>query len=131
MLFFLMLLLTPLSLLAETSPSNVLIYTDPVQISSSINAYENIVAGVPIEGTVMVTHQENSAVDPSSFRIGGKPLNVQFVQTVAMSDYSNLVISFYSFKLEGMNKGQYTLDPINVKVGGKVYYAPPLTIQVG
>ncbi|MCE5318000.1 MAG: BatD family protein [Parachlamydia sp.] len=131
MLFFLMLLLTPLSLLAETPASNVLIYTDPVQVSSSINAYENIVAGVPIEGTVMVTHQESSAVDPSSFRIGSKPLKVEFVQIVAMSDYSNLVISFYSFKLEGMNKGQYTLDPINVKVGGKVYQAPPLTIQVG
>lgn len=130
MLLFLMALLTPLSLLAETGPSNVLIYTNPVQITASINAYENLVAGVPIEGTVMVTHQESNAVDPDSFRIGSKPLTVEFVQNVSMSEYSNLVITFYRFKLDGMNKGQYTLDPINVKVGGKVYQAPPITIQV-
>lgn len=130
MLVFLMLLLAPLSMLAETGPSNVLIYTDPVQVSSSINAYENLVAGIPIEGTVMVTHQENNPVDPDSFRLGKKTLKVEFVQNVSMSEYSNLVISFYRFKLDGMNKGQYTLEPINVNVGGKNYQAPPLTIQV-
>lgn len=130
MLLFLIALLAPLSLLAETGPSNILIYTDPVQVTASINAYENLTAGVPIEGTVMVTHQDNNIVDSESFRIGTKLLKVEFVQNVALSEYSNLVITFYRFKLEGMNKGQYTLDPITVKVGGKVYEAPPVTIQV-
>lgn len=127
----LMALFAPLQLISDEPVSNVLLYTDPVQISSSINAYENIVPGVPIKGTVMVTYDEKHGIDPKSFRIGNKPLKVEFVQTVPMSSFSKLVISFYRFTLDGMNQGQYTLEPINVNVGGKVYWAQPLTIQVG
>jgi hypothetical protein len=131
MLHALFLLFAGLSLhLYAQEESNVLIYTDPVQISSSINAYENLTAGQPIQGSVMVTHQENNAVDADSFKLGDKPLKVELVQSTPMSSYSHLVVTIYSFQFPGMSQGMYTLDPINVKVGGKVYQAPPLTIQV-
>lgn len=116
--------------LGAQEESNVLLYTDPVQVSSSINAYENLTAGQPIQGSVMVTHQENNAVDPDSFKLGKKTLKVELVQSTPMSSYNPLVVTIYSFQLPGMSQGMYTLDPISVKVGGKVYQAPPLTIQV-
>jgi hypothetical protein len=110
--------------------SNVLIYTDPVQVTSSINAYETIVAGAPIEGSVMITHDTQSAVDTTSFRLGDKPLQVQFVESMSMSSYSSLVVTIYHFQLAALPPGSHTLPPIKVKVGGKEYQAPPMTVQV-
>ncbi len=130
MILFLLILFAPFQLAAADTLSNVLIYTDPVQVTSSINAYENIVAGTPIQGTVMITHDSNAAIDASSFRMGDKPLQVTFVQSVPMSQYSNIVVTIYSFRLDGLEKGSHTLPQINVKVGDKVYQAPPLTVQV-
>lgn len=130
-LFLLLLICVPLQVFSQQNASNVLLYTDPVQVNSSINSYENIVSGIPIQGSIMVTHSEANAIDPNSFRLGDKPLKVEFVQNIPMSSYSALVVSIYSFKLEGLKQGQYTLDPIKVRVGGKEYQAPPMTIQVG
>lgn len=119
----------PLALLSVEF-SDVLIYDQPVQISSEINEYENIVAGKPIQGSVMVTHNANTSVDANSFMLGNKPLQVEFVQTAKMSTDSNLEVSIYKFSLPGMNTGAHTLDPIKVKVGDKEYLAPPLNILV-
>lgn len=130
-LFFLLSFCLPLDLFSIDTQSNVLIYTDPVQISSEINQYEQLVAGTPIQGSVMVTHDAKNAIDPNSFRLGNKLLSVEFVQSVPMSDYSNLVVTIYKFRLDGMKKGIHTLPPIKVKVGGKEYQAPPLTLEIG
>lgn len=130
-IFLFLMLLSSWSLFSDDTDTNVLIYTDPVQISSEINEYENITSGVPIQGSVMVTHQANNPVDQKSFMLGNKPLKTTFVQTAAMSSASNLVVSIYIFQLDGMAKGMHNLDPIKVEVGGKVYEAPPLTVMVG
>src|SRR5271166_6030922 len=66
----------PLQQILGQSQSNVLIYGDNVQVSSQVNEYENIVAGTPIQGTVMITHASTNPVDPNSFRMGEKPLQV-------------------------------------------------------
>lgn len=110
--------------------SNVLLYKDPVQVSSSINAYETLVAGKPIEGSIMITHQSNAEIDPTSFSLGEDPLDVEFVETTPMSAFSNLVVSIYRFKLYNVKQGIHTLAPIEVEVAGKRYKAPPMTIQV-
>jgi hypothetical protein len=130
---FIMILLIglPLQLFPQESPNNILIYGEGnVQVTSEVNEYQNISAGMPIEGTVMITHHENSRVDTTTFRMGDKPLKVEFVQSVAMSDNGSLVVSIYKFNLEGKSKGVYTLPPIQVQVDGKYYQAAPLIIQV-
>lgn len=130
--FILILLIgLPLQLFPQNSPNNILIYGEGnVQVTSEINEYQNVSAGMPIQGSVMITHQEKSLVDPGSFLMGDKPLKVEFVQSVPMSEYGSLVVSIYKFNLEGKNKGVYTLPPIRVKVSGKYYQAAPLNIQV-
>jgi hypothetical protein len=124
-LFFL-----PFTLQADQAYSNVLVPGENVQVSSEINAYDNIVPGMPIQGSVMVTHDANNAVDMNSFRIGDQPLKVVYVNSVPMSSYNNLVVTIYKFQLDAMPAGMHVLQPIRVKVGGKNYVSPPLTVTV-
>lgn len=128
-LFFLSLLFLPLDLVSGQIESNVLV-SGTVQITSEIDAYQNIVPGSPITGSVMVTHQADNLVNIDSFSFDGKPLQVEFVQSVPMTAYGSLVVSIYHFKLNGMKTGVHTLSPIKVEVGGSLYEAPPMTIIV-
>ena len=113
------------------SQSNILIYgKGDTQVTSEINQYTNVVAGMPIFGSVMVTHDKANKIDENSFRLGDKPLKVKLIQTIPMSSYSNLEVAVYGFQLQGMDKGIHTLPPIKVKVGGQESQAPPLVIAV-
>lgn len=115
---------------ADEQP-NILIYGEgTIQISSSLSDYEDPVANTPLDGLVMVTHDKNQKIDPNSFQIGTKKLPVQFQQSTQMSDTSPIVISIFKFTLDGMVSGNYTLEPISVKVEGKDYQAPPLIIEI-
>lgn len=129
-LFFALIAVSPVWITAQNADANILIYTDPVQIDTNISDYENITSKAPIRGTIMVTHNVNNQIDPSSFRLGENPLKAEFVQSTAISPYSPLVVTIYQFQLEGIKKGSHTLPPIRVKVGGKDYQAAPLTIEV-
>ncbi len=121
----------PLQLISDEL-TNVLVYGDGnIEVNSEISTYENVVANTPIQGSVMITHGTSSTIDINSFQIGDKPLKVKFVQSVPMSVSNNLEIAIYSFQIDGLPAGQHTLPPIQVKVGGKLYQALPLVIQVG
>ncbi len=116
---------------AQSQVNNILIYGEgDVQVTSDLDEYQTLLPGVPIQGTIMITHTEDNKVDPSSFSLGDKPLKVEFVQSVPMTDYGSFVVSIYKFTLDGKAKGVYTLPPIQVKVGDKYYRAAPLVIQV-
>lgn len=129
--FLFLILASTLQLIANSAPNDILIHGEGnTEISSSINEYQNIFEGVPIQGTIMVTHDANNKIDPNSFRFGGKPLKVTFLQSASMSSYGGLEVSTYSFELEGMKKGTYTLPPISVTIGGKVYVAQQMTLEV-
>ena len=124
-------LLLPLPLIS-VDQNNILIWDQgTVQVDSQVNAFENIVADKPIKGSVMITHDASNPIDDKTFRMGDKPLKVEFVQTLSVSSRSKLVLSIYNFTIDGMKNGVYTLPPIKVKIGGKEYEAPPLSIQVG
>ena len=101
-----------------------------IEITTEINTYQNITANVPIQGSVMVTHDANSAIDANSFRLGDEPLNVTFVSSTAMSPYSAIVVTIYSFQLKRMPAGEHLMPPIKVKVAGKEYQALSLIINV-
>ncbi len=117
-------------LIADQGQTNILLYKDNVQVTSEINQYENIVAGMPIKGSVLITHYASAAIDPNSFKLGDEPLSVEFEQNVQMFSYSDLEITIYRFQLPGKKAGIYNLKPIQVKVNGKIYQAPPLTVEV-
>lgn len=117
---------------AEEPEANILVFKGGnVEINASINQYENITPGTPIQGSIMVTHDAGNPVDQETFVLGEKPLQVTWVQSVPMSADNKLEVSIYSFQLPGMPQGYYTLPQIGAKVGGKYYYAPPLSLQVG
>jgi hypothetical protein len=128
--FIIFLLLTNLNFYSEAAQNNILMYGGgDTQVTSELNEYSNIVAGKPIIGTIMVTHDSNNVIDIHSFRLGEKPLQAELIQSVRLSSYSNLEITTYRFQLEGLTKGLQTLPPIKVNVGGKDYQAAPLVIE--
>lgn len=144
--FFIILLLIPLYLCSielmkdyldydsqhPLSPiSNDLVYGDgSTEITAQIDEYENITANKPIQGTIFVTHDEKNKIDNTSFKLGTKHLKVTFTQSSQMASYSTIMVSIYSFQLDGLPMGTHTLPPITVKVGGKEFQALPLVLQV-
>ncbi len=131
-MYILSLLLIAGNLPSQTPPpeANVLVYQENVQISAEIDEYDHLRAGLPLSGTVMVTHDANVPVDQNSFMIGDKELEVEFVQNVLMSSMSNLQVTIYRFQVGGLSTGQHTLPIIKVKVGGTYYEAPPIILQI-
>lgn len=130
-LLFLILFSFPLPLSSSAEGANILVYGDTVQVTAEVNdEYGDLRAGAPIRGSVMITHNMDDAIDNDSFLIGDKPLKVEFVKSVRLSSYSNLIISIYHFQLDGMKAGEHVLPSIKVKVGGKNYESLSLTIQV-
>lgn len=111
---------------------NVLVYNEgDTQISSEVDVYQSLVEGVPIKGNIFVTHDSTAAVDINSFRLGDKPLKVTLAQTSPMSSTGTLVVSVYNFQLDGLKKGVNNLPPIIVRVGGKEYQAPAMSVEIG
>ena len=130
-LLLLLLSISPLQIMAAPSDPDILIYDEgSTQVNTEINQYEKLVAGSPIRGSVFITHNKNTPVDPSSFHLGDKPLPTEFVQSAPMASPSNLEVTIYKFQIDGMKAGMYTLPSIKVKVGNKVYEAQPMTVQV-
>ncbi len=131
-MYLLALLLIAGNLPSQIPPpeANVLVYQENVQISAEIDEYDNLRAGLPLSGSIMVTHDANVPVDQNSFMIGDKSLEVTFVQNVLMSSMSNLQVTIYHFQLGGLSVGQHTLPIIKVKVGGAYYAAPPIILQI-
>lgn len=106
-----------------------LLLSSEVTVSSEMSDY-NLTEGQPLKGTITVTHDRNVVIDVSSFQIGNKPLVVDHVKDVRISENSPLTISIYNFELPSQPKGLYILDPISVKVGGKIYQSFKVSYQV-
>lgn len=110
--------------------SNILIYNDPVQVSTEVNEFEEIQSGKPFIVSIMVTHDSKNIIDLHTFKLGETSINPEFVKTVQMSISSPIIISIYQFSSKGMQVGSHTLPPVKVKVGGKEYQSLPLTIDI-
>lgn len=78
-------------------------------------------------GTIMITHQPNEAIDPSSFQLDGKQITPQSAQQVPLTAGSQSeIITIYNFVLPEKAPGTYTLNPIEVKVGAKAIKSMPI-----
>lgn len=100
-----------------------------VNVSAQVQ-WENIYENQPIDGSVSVTYSKDKKMDPTSFKIGGKPLKVVLYKEVQISDTPPLLVTTYNFQLPGMEKGLQLLPAVSVQVGGKTYQSTPSTFQV-
>lgn len=87
----------------------------------SIEADQYAEVGVPIEVSILVTHEKSDKIDESSFKSGDKRLVVSFDREIPMSETSDLVISVYKYTILADKKGAHTIPSVSVNVGGKVY----------
>ena len=129
-IMYFLLLFAPFHLISEQLESNVLIYKESVEVNAEINANDVIIAGQPIVGSILITHNIKSVIDPNSFKIQGKPLNSKFVRTVPMTASGDEVISIYQFQVAGVSSGTHILGNITVTISGIVYTSPQLSVEV-
>jgi hypothetical protein len=101
-----------------------------IQIDSVIEDPNHLRAGIPIKGYITIIHKSEKIIDPRSFRLGVKPLQVQLVAMNALTSDGQILRTVYQFQTEGMESGIYTLPSIKVNISGKEYLAIPLTISV-
>lgn len=87
-------------------------------------------AHFPLQGTITITHKREEKVDPQSFVMESKPLDVSFVKDAKMSASSDTLVSIYSFQLPAKDKGLYVLPSISMKIDGKTYQTIPSTYEV-
>ncbi len=91
-----------------------------IVVTSEMN-YTELFADKPLTGTITITHDRNIKVDINSFKLGDKPLKVNFLNDTAMSAQSPLVVSIYNFEIPPLPKGLHVLPQVSVKVGHKIY----------
>ncbi|MBA3815137.1 MAG: BatD family protein [Parachlamydiaceae bacterium] len=112
-LAYVFILLMPLSLQADFANSDNF-------VTANIDE-NNSYANQPLSGTFTVTHDQNNAVDTSSFVLGTNSIKVEFVQNVKISSNSPIVISYYKFQMPAKPAGLYMLPEASVKIAGKQY----------
>jgi hypothetical protein len=98
-------------------------------VDASIDATESY-AHFPIKGTITITHQKEEKIDPQSFVLEGKPLEVLPVKEVKMSASADTLVSIYRFQLPAQDKGLFVLPSISMKIGGQTYQTIPSTYEV-
>lgn len=104
-------------------------YADDTNVTADITR-ETLLENQPISGTLTITHNESAPIDETSIRIGDKPLKVEKVRTVRLSENAPLLLVIYNFTLQGQSKGMYVLPRISVKIGDKIYQSSPSTYEV-
>lgn len=87
----------------------------------SIEADQYAEIGVPVEVSILVTHEKSDKIDESSFKSGDKRLVVTYDREIPMSATSDLVISVYKYTILAEGRGSHTIPPVSVMVGGKEY----------
>lgn len=101
-----------------------------IQISSEIDQADSLQAGVPIQGSVVITHSINKIIDSATFRLGDEPLQAWLDKSISLTSDDRVLMTVYRFQLKGKDPGTYTLPSIKVNISGKDYLAPSLTITV-
>lgn len=87
-------------------------------------------AHFPLQGSITITHSKEEKIDPQSFTIEGKPLEVSIVKDVKLSAASETLLTIYNFQIPAQNKGLYILPSISLKIDGLTYHTNPSTYEV-
>lgn len=103
---------------------------DPnISIRAEVDIY-TAVENAPLKGTLTITHPMVEKIDPSSFMLKGKPLEVTYVKSVEVTATTPLEIAIYKFTLPPQTRGLYELPEIAVKIGNNVYRSYGSSYQV-
>lgn len=86
--------------------------------------------GMPLKGTITITHDRKAAIDENSFMLGEETLEAEYLKDVQVAPNSPLTISIYSFTLMPDEPGLKVLPEIKVNVGGKEYRSYASTYKV-
>lgn len=126
-----LLLIVSNTLFCNAPQPNVLIYDDgSIQVNTQIDEYEKPIAGKPLKGSVLITHNKKDKIDDQSFLLGNKPLKVQFVNSTPMTSAGNVIVSIYKFQTPDLEEGIQELPSVSVKISGKRYQSPPLSLEI-
>lgn len=100
-----------------------------IKINAQVDQYHTF-ENQPIKGTIQVTHEVPIPVESLQFIMEGKPLKVQFENSVRISPDYPLTVSQFRFELDGLPKGLHILPEISLTVKGKTYQSIPSTYEV-
>lgn len=87
----------------------------------SKNSYVNF----PLKGTITITYNKEEKINPETFLLEGKKLDVSLLKEVEMSPSSDTWVSIYGFELPPKPAGFYILPSISVKINGKIFSSSP------
>lgn len=98
-------------------------------VEASIDAM-NAQAHYPLDGIITITHKNEEKIEPGSFTMEGKRLEVSLAKEVLMSASSDTLVAIYNFQLPAKDQGLYVLPEISVKIGDQTYQSVPSSYEV-
>lgn len=105
-------------------------YGQEISLSVTLDS-DTYETGKPITGTIEVTHDQQTQIDPILFMMKDQSIGAEILKQVRFSPDNPLTLSIYQFSVPGQTKaGAYLLPPISIKIGGKVYTSGPTSYQV-
>jgi hypothetical protein len=105
-----------------------ILFSEDVTVTAQIDGVNY--PGLPMHGTITITHNKEAEVNLTSFQLEGKPLKTTFQKDIVLSSSSPMIFSVYEFEIPGEKKGLHFLPEVSVNVGGKVYVSTPSTYEV-
>lgn len=110
-------------------------YAQDIKISVQMNSSQTSTG--ELEGIILIRHQPSQIVNIDSFKMKGRPLNVESLPQETKATNEPIVsvqhaqeTSSYRFKYPVIAGGLQLLPAISVEIGGKVYQSSPLTFSV-
>lgn len=100
-----------------------------VKMSAEVEESQAI-AGGPVPAVITIEHPKEAEVDPKSFQIESKPLEVTLLRSFQVTPPAPLMLSYYQFELEAKTAGLYHLPAISATVGGEKYQSLPVSYEV-
>lgn len=102
-----------------------------VQIDVSASPNANLTANQPIPILITITHPKTDVIDVSSFKVNGKPIQVNLIKDIQISPPQPLMLTMYQWQMAGLPQGLQLIPTISVKVGSDTLQSIPATIQIG
>lgn len=100
-----------------------------IDITASIDGTV-VQEGLPIKGTLTITHDKDEAIDENSFLLGTDPLAIEKVKDVEITPHSPIILTIYRFELPTKPVGLYVLPQVSGVIAGKKYRSLATSYEV-
>ena len=81
----------------------------------------------PIRGTLTITHLTSEKIDPKSFMLDNKTIEMSLEKE---TEVSGKILSIYRFEIEQKESGIHLFPSMTVKINGKKFSSKAITYQV-